>query len=122
VPDRRAYPSLNLTVSQVRTSDIEVVVRNDSKTTRIAPVLSGQDNSITTQLGIYLQSVYGAKAYHVRYCAGTGPWLEAGIRPNTKGIVITKHTPGTVYSVRVRSAGLSTQYGPWSATTSLMAT
>ena len=54
----------------------------------------------------------GAKAYQVQYCVGTGPWLEAGIWPNTKGIVITNLTPGTVYSVRVRGVGGSTQYGP----------
>jgi len=56
--------------------------------------------------------VNGAKAYQVQYCVGTGPWLEAGIWPNTKGIVITNLTPGTVYSVRVRGVGGSTQYGP----------
>lgn len=30
--------------------------------------------------------------------------------------------PGTVYGVRVRGVGGSTQYGPWSATVSLMCT
>ena len=114
--------SLNLTVSQVLTSGFEVVVWSSSKITLTAPVLTGLDNSISTQLGIYLQSVYGAKAYHVQYWVGTGPWLEAGIWPNTKGIVITNLTPGTVYSVRVCGVGGSTQYGPWSATMSLMVT
>ena len=63
-----------------------------------------------------------AKAYHVQYCAGTGAWVDAGIWPNTKGIVITGLIPGTVYGVRVRGVGGATQYGPWSATVSLMCT
>jgi hypothetical protein len=49
-------------------------------------------------------------------------WLDAGIWPNTKGIVITGLVPGTVYGVRVRGVGGITQYGPWSATVSLMCT
>jgi hypothetical protein len=47
--------------------------------------------------------------------------VDVGIWPNTKGVVITDLTPGTVYSVRIRAIGGSTQYGPWSATISLMA-
>jgi hypothetical protein len=42
--------------------------------------------------------------------------------PNTKGIVLTNLTPGTTYNVRIRAIGGSTQYSPWSATMSLMAT
>jgi hypothetical protein len=65
---------------------------------------------------------FGAKAYQVQYCTATGAWLDAGIWPNTKEIVITGLLPGTVYGVRVRGVGGSTQYGPWSATVSLMCT
>ena len=64
----------------------------------------------------------GAKAYQVQSCVGTGSWQEAGIFPNTKDIIITNLTPGTAYTVRVRAVGGSTQYSPWSASISLMAT
>ncbi len=114
--------SLNLTAAQVLLSGFDVVVYSHSKITLVAPLVTGLDNSVSTQLGVYLQAVAGAKAYHVQYCAGTGPWVDAGIWPNTKDIVITGLLPGTVYGVRVRGVGGSTQYGPWSATVSLMCT
>jgi hypothetical protein len=114
--------SLNLTEAQVLTLGFDVVVWSKTPITLVAPVVSGLDNSITTQLGVYLQAVNGAKAYHVQYCTGTGAWVDAGIWPNTRGIVITHLTPGTVYGVRVRGVGGSEQYGPWSATVSLMCT
>jgi len=114
--------SLGLTESQVLTSGFDVVVWNKSSITLVAPVVTGLDNSTSTQLGVSLQSVTGAKAYHVQNCTGTGPWQEAGIFPNTKGIVINNLTPGTLYAVRVRAVGGSTQYSPWSASISLMAT
>ena len=114
--------SLNLTEAEVLTSGFDVVVWSRTKITLIAPTITGLDNSMTTQLGVYLQALAGAKAYHVQYCAGTGPWVDAGIWPTTKGIVILNLTPGTVYSVRVRGIGGSSQYGPWSAAVSLMAT
>jgi hypothetical protein len=100
----------------------DVVDHSRSSITLIAPLITSLDNSRTTQLGVNLQAVAGAKAYHVQYCAGTGAWVDAGIWPNTKGIFITSLIPGTVYGVRVRGVGGSTQYGPWSATVSLMCT
>ena len=115
--------SLNLTESQVLTSGFDVVVWSKTKITLVAPTGISLDNSITTQLGVSLQAVAGAKAYHVQFSADGGKtWQDVGIWPNTKGIVITNLTPGTVYSVRIRAVGGSTQYGPWSATILLMAT
>jgi len=114
--------SLNLTEAQVLSLGFQVVVWQNTKITLVAPLITGLDNSYTTQLGVYLQAVYGAKSYHVQYCTGTGAWVDAGIWPNTKDIIITDLTPGTVYGVRVRGIGGSMQYGPWSATVSLMCT
>jgi hypothetical protein len=114
--------SLNLTAAQVLLSGYDVVDHSRGKITLIAPVITGLDNSVTTQLGVYLQAVAGAKAYHVQYCTGTGAWVDAGIWPNTRDINITGLIAGTVYGVRARGVGGSTQYGPWSATVSLMCT
>ena len=115
--------SLGLTESQVLTSGYDIIVWSKNKITLVAPVVTGLDNSITTQLGVYLQAVNGANAYHVQYNTNDGKtWLDAGIWGNTRGIVITNLTPGTVYGVRIRAIGGSTQYGPWSATVSLVAT
>jgi len=114
--------SLGLTESQVLTSGYDVVVWNNTPITLVAPAVSGLDNSMSTQLGVWLSAVAGAKAYQVQYCIGTGSWLEAGIWPNTKNIILKNLTPGTVYAVRVRAVGGSEQYGPWSPAISLMCT
>jgi len=114
--------SLNLTEAQVLTSGFDVVVWSRNKITIIAGVITSLDNSFSGQLGVSIQALAGAKAYHVQYCTGAGAWVDAGIWPNTKGIVILNLTSGTVYGVRVRGIGGSDQYGPWSPTVSLMCT
>jgi hypothetical protein len=110
-----------LTVSQVLSSGFDVANANTTPYPLIQPVFT-LDNSVTTQLTVYLTAVPNAKAYQVQFSTGSGAWQEAGIYPNTKGIVLTGLTPGTIYNVRVRAVGGSTQYSPWSATVSIMAT
>jgi hypothetical protein len=110
-------------VSDVLSSGFDVVVSNHNPQMPLGvPVLTGLDNSLSTQLLLRLQSVTNAKAYQVQYCAGTAPWQDAGIFPNSRGIVLMNLTPGTVYTARVRAIGGSTRYSDWSASTSLMAT
>ncbi len=110
-----------LTVSQVLTSGFDLVNPNTTPLPLDQPVFS-LDNSVTTQLAVNLTAVTNAKAYQLQYAMGAGPWLEAGIFPNTKNIVLTNLTPGTIYNVRIRAVGGSTQYSAWSATVTLMAT
>ena len=114
--------SLNLTESQVLTSGFDVVVWNKTKITLVGPAMTGLDNSMSGQLGVEFQALYGAKAYQVQYCVVAGPWVDAGIWPNTKDIVIPNLAPGIVHSVRVRGIGGETRYGPWSVVLSLMVT
>jgi hypothetical protein len=110
-----------LTLSQILSSGFDVVNTNTTQSPLDQPVFS-LDNSLTTQLAVLLSAVTNAKAYQVQFATGAGAWQEAGIYPNTKGIMLTNLMPGTTYNVRVRAVGGSTQYSPWSATMSLMAT
>jgi hypothetical protein len=110
-----------LTASQVLTSGFDIVNSNTTPMPLDQPVFT-LDNSVTTQLAVWLTAVTNAKAYQMQYAIGAGPWLEAGIFPNTKNIVLTNLTPGTIYNVRIRAVGGSTQYSAWSATVTLMAT
>ena len=110
-----------LTLSQVLTSGFDVVNPNTTPMPLDQPVFT-LDNSLTTRLAIYLDAVTNAKAYQVQYAIGTGPWLEAGVFPNTRNIFLTNLTPGTVYNVRIRAVGGSTQCSEWSGTVSIMAT
>jgi hypothetical protein len=114
--------SLGLTnVSQVLSSGFDIVNSNTTPTPLAQPVFT-LDNSITTQLAIYLQAVINAKAYQIQFSTGAGAWQDAGIYPSTKGIILPGLIPGNTYNVRIRAIGGSTQYSPWSATMSMMAT
>jgi hypothetical protein len=110
-----------LTVSQVLSSGFDVVNTNTTPSPLTQPVFT-LDNSSSTQLAVLLSAVPNAKAYQVQLATGTGAWQEAGIYPNTKNIILKNLTPGTIYNVRIRAVGGSTQYSDWSATVSLMAT
>src|ERR1039458_6430600 len=89
-----------LTLSQALTSGFDVVNPNTTPMPLTQPVFT-LDNSVTTQLAIWLTAVTNAKAYQLQYAIGVGTWLESGIYPNTKGIFLTNLTPGTVYNVRI---------------------
>jgi hypothetical protein len=112
---------VTLTLSQVLSSGFDVVIPNNAQTPLSQPVFT-LDNSTTTQLSVYLTAVPNAKAYQVQFSSGAGAWQEAGIYPNTKGIILDSLTPGTIYNVRVRAVVGSVQYSDWSATMALMAT
>jgi hypothetical protein len=110
-----------LTVSEILSSGYDLVSNNTAQSPLMQPLLTGLNNSMPGQLGVKLNPVANARAYQVQYCIGSGPWQEAGIFPSTKGIVITSLAAGTIYNVRVRAVGGSTQYSNWSAAMSLMA-
>jgi hypothetical protein len=108
-------------VSQVLSSGFDVVTPNTAQSPLTQPVFT-LDNSLTAQMTVDLQAVTNAKAYQVQFSIGTGAWQEAGIYPNTRGIVLTGLTPGTMCNVRIRAIGGSTQYSEWSATMPAMVT
>jgi len=110
-----------LTLSQIYTSGYDVVNTNRTQSPLIQPVLNGLDNSLTTKLLVQFGTIPNAKAYQVQFATGTGAWQEAGIFPSTKNVLITNLTPGTIYNVRVRAIGGSTQYSEWSAPMPMMA-
>lgn len=110
-----------LSLSQILSSGYDVVNPNTTPSPLDQPVFR-LDNSLSGRLAVTLNAVTNAKAYHVQYNIGTAPWQELGIYPNTKDIVLTAATPGTVYNFRIRAIGGSTRYSEWSATMSLMAT
>lgn len=116
--------SLGLTnESDVLSSGFDIILPGKNTPQPLIQPVVALDNSVSGQLGVGLAAVPNAKAYQVQFGADGGKtWLEAGIFPNTRNIIIANLTPGTVYSVRVRAVGGSTQYSPWSATIALMST
>jgi len=115
--------SLGLTnESDVLSSGFDIVVSGKNPPVPLTQPQFTLDNSVPGQLGVNLQAVTYAKAYHVQYSIGAGAWIDVGIFPNTRGVVIPNTTPGTTYSVRVQAIGGSTQYSPWSGVVTLMST
>lgn len=115
--------SLGLTnESDILSSGFDIVVPGKNPQSPLEQPLFRLDNSVPGQLGIILHAVSNAKAYHVQYGTGTGAWVDLGIFPNTRDIVIPNTVAGTVYSARIQAIGGSTQYSPWSMTVTLMST
>lgn len=115
--------SLGLTnASDVLSSGFDIILPGKNPSVPLMQPQLTLDNSVPGQLGIYLQAVPNAKAYHVQYCIGTGAWIDLGIFPNTKNLAVPNTTAGMVYSVRIQAVGGSTQYSPWSAVMTLMST
>ncbi|HUA67430.1 MAG TPA: fibronectin type III domain-containing protein [Candidatus Saccharimonadales bacterium] len=115
--------SLGLTnESDILSSGFDIVIPGKNPQSPLDQPLFKLDNSVPGQLGINLQAVTNAKAYHVQYCIGTGAWVDLGIFPNTRDIVIPNTVAGTTYSARIQAVGGSTQYSPWSMTVTLMST
>ncbi len=115
--------SLGLTnESDVLSSGFDIIVPGKNPQSPLDQPKASLDNSMPGRLAIYLQAVPNAKAYHAQYCIGAGAWVDLGIFPSTRNMVIPGTLAGTVYSVRVQAIGGSTQYSPWSAVISLMST
>jgi len=115
--------SLGLTnASDVLSSGFDIILPGKNPQQPLTQPQFTLDNTVPWQLGIYLQTLPNAKAYHVQYGTGTGPMIDLGIFPNTKNLALPNTTAGTTYSARIQAIGGSTQYGPWSAVMTLMST
>jgi hypothetical protein len=107
--------------SDVFASGFDIVNVTNRQSPLTQPVFTLQ-NFAMTQLKVNLRAVRNAKVYQVQFSTVLDEWQEAGIYTTTQGIFLTNLTPGTVYHVRLRAIGGSTQYSPWSAIVSRMAT
>ena len=115
--------SLGLTnESDILSSGFDIVIPGSNPQSPLDQPVFQLDNSVPGQLAVILQAVSNAKAYHVQYCNGSGAWIDLGIFPNTRNILVRNTIAGTTYSARVQAIGGSTQYSPWSTVISLMAT
>jgi len=115
--------SLGLTnASDVLSSGFDIIVPGRNPRQPLTQPQFTLGNSVPGQLGINLQAVPNAKAYHVQYCLGTGAWIDLNIFPNTRNIVIPNTVAGTVYGARIQAIGGSTLCSPWSAVMTLMST
>ncbi len=83
------------------------------------PIFPRLTNGNSGQLRAKVKPIPNAKCYEVRYAAvsadGTpGPFQSGGISTDSRAIVISDLTPGTMYEVQVRAVGGSNRYSGWS--------
>ena len=115
--------SLGLTnESDVLSSGFDIIIPGKHPQEPLSQPVVGLDNSVTGRLGVDINAVSNARAYHVQYSNGNGAMADLGIFPSTRNIVIPGTTPGATYSARARAVGGSTQYSSWSTTVSIMST
>jgi hypothetical protein len=115
--------SLGLTnASDVLSSGFDIIVSGKSPSVLLSQPQFSLSNSVPGQLGVILQAVLNAKAYHVQYATGTGAMIDLAIFPNTRDIVIPNTVAGTIYSARIQAIGGSTLCSTWSGIVSLMST
>ena len=78
------------------------------------PVIKAILNEITTQLKLRVLAVANAHSYVVEYRVGGGAWTAGGTFTNSRGMVVTGLTPGTLYEFRVRAVGGNNMVSDWS--------
>jgi len=82
------------------------------------PEIIGLTNGNSGQLIAKVTPIAGARCYEVRYAPVTngtpGSWQNGGIGTNSKVIAINGLTPGTTYTVEIRTVGGTSRYSDWS--------
>src|ERR1017187_5570447 len=87
------------------------------------PGIALLDNLETTLLLLRINPVANARSYQIQISDDGGKtWQERGFSTQARRIVLSGLTPGTVYAVRVKAIGGSTNESAWSDPMSRMAT
>ena len=71
--------------------------RNAAPSSLSQPIIKAVLNQYSEQLWLRLKRVPNARNYQVRLKIGDGDWLDGGIHPQARKIVLAGLTPGTIY-------------------------
>lgn len=96
--------------------------KNTAQTPLIRPRILAALNVYTTQLWLRVTRVPNASSYQVRWRIGGGEWVDGGIHPLARRLVLEHLTPGTLYEIQARGLGGSTGRSEWSLSATKMAT
>jgi len=97
------------------------VNRNNAQSPLLRPWIRKILRPQSTQLRLILKPVPNARSYQVQLKVGEGDWQDGGVHPQARKLVLKNLVPGTMYQIRVRAVGGSTDYSDWSMTNSCMA-
>jgi hypothetical protein len=101
-------------LAMLLSSGYQVASTNRARVQLPAPVITGFENDMSTQLVVRLSPIANAYCYEVQTKNGVGGWTPAGAFTAARRIILTNLTPGTVYTVQARAIGGSTGYSDWS--------
>jgi hypothetical protein len=109
-------------LSALLSSGFTAIDRNTATSPLAKPLIKSVLNQYNGQLWLRIRRVPNARSYQVRLKIGDGEWLDGGIHPQARKIVLPGLTPGTIYTIQVRALGGSTGYSDWSMAAAKMAT
>ena len=109
-------------LSTLLSSGFTATSKNTAQTPLIRPRILAALNQYTTQLWLRVTRVPNASSYQVRWRIGGGEWVDGGIHPQARRLVLENLTPGTVYEIQARGLGGSTGRSEWSLSATKMAT
>ncbi|HZL79011.1 MAG TPA: fibronectin type III domain-containing protein [Candidatus Limnocylindrales bacterium] len=109
-------------LSTLLSSGFTAIDRNTATSPLAKPLIKSVLNQYNGQLWLRVRRVPNARSYQVRLKIGDGEWLDGGIHPQARKIVLPGLTPGTIYMIQVRALGGSTGYSDWSMAAAKMAT
>ena len=89
-------------------SGFEAVSNNRSQGPLDTPNINDIENVGTGRLKLDIDPVPNARVYEVQSKTGAGDWASAGLFQNSRGLIVTGLTPGTMYTFQVRAVGGST--------------
>ena len=96
------------TVAILESSGFYAVNLSHTQTELPAPVITSVVNKTSGQLKVNTKAVPNAKSYEARVSVNGAAPVSAGAYPNSRSILLTGLTPGTVYVIQIRAVGGST--------------
>ena len=84
------------------------------------PVIGKIDNVGTGRLRLHVPSQSNVRLWEAQSKTADGEWTSAGLFQNSKEIIVTGLTPGTMYTFQLRAMGGSTGASEWSDPSSHM--
>ena len=95
-------------------SGFDAVSTNRTQHPLDTPQIKDIKNVGMGRLQLVAGAVRNARLFEAQSKTGTGDWVSAGMFQNSREIIVTGLTPGTMYTFQLRAMGGSTGASDWS--------
>ena len=110
------------TVAILESSGFDAVEVSHTQSELATPTITRVMNKTSGELKVEVTPVRNAKSFEARVAVGGAAPVSAGAFANSRRVLLTGLTPGTVYVIQVRAVGGSTGWSSWSEPVTHMAT